>query len=304
MANPTKTTIVELPPKPRARAKLGLAIVDYATSWVHFTAADKQKIADSGLAWIDARLRSPGSGKILADARAMGLELRGHDWDGETPPGKSWSIADEASGRVDGYKAAVRAIAAGVSVYSANFEVDVWRGEKPGYANPHADEYMEAFFDAFDERTRGTGMRVRYLGFSNPEYFYKTSDLDLDGHPDNTIPGWLLDGRIEGCSAMVYQGQRTAIRKTLDRARKVWSDKLVEAYAGTGRVDAAGDCIGNDAAWTEIAKAGEVPAISFYVGYTAKDNRVQPWETIVRGSKWHRPIVDLARDVLTTPAAS
>ncbi len=160
-----------------------------------------------------------------------------------------------------------------VKVYRANFERDVWRGKSAGgdkrFANPLADDYIDRFFSTFYDELRTCF--ADYLGFGNPDGHYVNSDLDGDGHQDDTIPAD-LPSRVRRAALMVYQSAEADMRAVITKNRAPWGDLDLSLYVASGRIDKSTGQVGSLKAIKAIVRNPPkgVVEIVFYIGFGAE----------------------------------
>lgn len=269
-----------------------------AADWTQFAdrnPKDFDKIMSCGVGAVDVRIALPFRGpsqaeiklaKLAADA---GLEVRAHGWAGKSDgTSAEASIADHAAGLTQGKKAAENAAILGARRYGCNAEHHVWRGQRPGCANPKAVDFLAGFLDGFYPENRAAF--CDYVGFPDPAFHYKPADLDGDGDLDTEIPE---DEQIRWgrCAVMAYQTDPATVLKTINRAAKNWSALDVEPWVGVGRIDVKDGQVGSEAATKAAYK--QCGRITLYVGFKA-------FPQVLVGHAGHRALVSLTPILLGT----
>lgn len=158
-----------------------------------------------------------------------------------------------------------------VGRYRGNFERDVWRGSN-GHANPHADEYLAGFYDELERLGFRHSRSCDYLGFANPDRHYRDSDLDGDGHQDDTIPDW-LPARVDRLAVMLYQTRARDMAEVLRMGLSAWPESQhVAVFVGVGRLDPQHGQIGDDDELLSFLRyvGARVEEVVLYVGHGAE----------------------------------
>lgn len=264
-----------------------------------------QLLVEAGVNGLDLRLPSGTSGRewdALVDLAQWtwesGATVTVHSWEGRFDGTRA--TADRAEGRKDALavvrriKALQRAVLerwlgdlpariagrpplfdpaqleslAHVEAYRGNFERDLWRGAD-GFANPSADDYLDEFYLVFYEELRTCA--ADYLGFGNPDVHYKDSDIDRDGHQDDTIPED-LPNRVRRVALMVYQSTESDMMTVIERNLAPWGELDFAIFVGVGRLDAKQGQVGNLKALIGVLRRrlSRLVEVVFYVGFGAE----------------------------------
>lgn len=281
-----------------------IAFVEPQQSWLSYSDSDKQKIADCGVVGVSIRAGRPGWLDAVKEARDLDLRVHIEAWAGEMDGKPGVNAAD---GERMGHQFAEWCDLSDCEAARVNAENEVWRDNLAddahlNYANPAADEYLDALSTAFHGYDRWA---LQYLGFVNPANYYKGADRDHDGRQDNLVPEYVLD-RYQGVDGapsiwvMAYQSSEASLRKVLETAAKKCPNRRLGAYAAVGRFDTkSGGIIGTANGWTRIILepyAVPLDAVTWYIGLNQSGDpsaMVNPRMMVLKGHAAHPALVDL-----------
>ncbi len=247
------------------------------------------KLLASPIAGLDLRLpesypgpRSEwwrGCERLAVEAVEAGKPYRCHAWVGKRGPGGN-SVADAREGERDALAVAEMlgrlSIASGSceEAFGTNAERDVWAGPD-GFANPSAVEFNDSFAGAYYEARRAS--HLDYLGFSDPDFFYRDRDADGDGRSDDELPDWVAR-RYRRPVVMAYQQAEAQLRKKLERAFRVWgaTHERMGTYLPCGRLDAKVGQVGDERAIKALLRSPPpyLEDATLYVGIGAEGQLV------------------------------
>jgi len=242
----------------------------HAEDWLKLGAEKLEQVFTCGIYGIDIRVALPARGPSKSElalakaAHARGLGVRCHAWAGVRSATTDISVADAASGKIQGTELAVCADLLDVTdLASGNFERDVWRGPNR-MANPKAVDFIDAYIDAFLVKNRACN--IGDLGFADPDVHYVDADLDHDGDNDDELPEWLVQQFFRR-GIMAYQSAESDIRKKLEEGRKVSGGRPLSWWGSVGRIDKATQKPVGSAAATRAILASPPKGVDEWVAY-------------------------------------